>query len=97
MSLDNQAIKNLAILARLNITDEALPSYTQKLSNILELAEQLKQVDTKGISPMAHPFAEYQRLREDVADQADQSQQLQSIAPSVQADLYLVPQVIEQE
>jgi aspartyl-tRNA(Asn)/glutamyl-tRNA(Gln) amidotransferase subunit C len=36
-----------------------------------------------------------QRLREDKVTEADQRELFQSIAPQVEAGLYLVPQVIE--
>ena len=35
------------------------------------------------------------RLREDVVTEADQHRAFQAIAPQVEADLYLVPKVIE--
>jgi aspartyl-tRNA(Asn)/glutamyl-tRNA(Gln) amidotransferase subunit C len=44
---------------------------------------------------MAHPLDQVQRLRPDVVSEADQRALFQSIAPAVEAGLYLVPKVIE--
>jgi aspartyl-tRNA(Asn)/glutamyl-tRNA(Gln) amidotransferase subunit C len=45
---------------------------------------------------MAHPLVgQSQRLRHDEITEVDRHEQYQSIAPAVQAGLYLVPKVIE--
>ncbi|MFZ1711835.1 MAG: Asp-tRNA(Asn)/Glu-tRNA(Gln) amidotransferase subunit GatC, partial [Nitrosomonas sp.] len=52
-------------------------------------------VDTTGVAPMSHAQDMVQRLREDQVTETDQRQLFQSIAPQVEAELYLVPKVIE--
>ncbi len=93
--IDNTQLKQIATLAKLNIDDEALDSTAQDLNNILALAEQLSQIDTDDITPMAHPLHMTQRLREDEVKEQDQSQHFQSIAPKTGKQHYLVPTVIE--
>lgn len=93
--IDNTQLKQIASLSKLNISDEALNSTTQDLNNILTLAEQLAQIDTDGITPMAHPLHMIQRLRGDEVKEQDQSQRFQSIAPKIAKQHYLVPTVIE--
>jgi aspartyl-tRNA(Asn)/glutamyl-tRNA(Gln) amidotransferase subunit C len=44
---------------------------------------------------MAHAQDVMLRLREDAVTESDQHQRFQAIAPQVEADLYLVPKVIE--
>jgi aspartyl-tRNA(Asn)/glutamyl-tRNA(Gln) amidotransferase subunit C len=44
---------------------------------------------------MSHAQSVVQRLREDEVTETDQRELCQSIAPQVEAGLYLVPQVIE--
>jgi aspartyl-tRNA(Asn)/glutamyl-tRNA(Gln) amidotransferase subunit C len=44
---------------------------------------------------MSHAQDMIQRLREDVVTESDQHILFQSIAPQVEAGLYLVPKVIE--
>jgi len=95
MSLTQDDVKKIAHLARLSINEEDIPSYEKELSNILGLVEQMSAVDTDGVLPMAHPLDMAQRLRDDVVTETDHHEQYQSIAPSVENDLYLVPQVIE--
>ena len=95
MSLDKTDIEKIAHLARLGINEQDIPEYAQTLSNIFALVEQMNEVDTSGIIPMAHPLDAVQRLRKDVVTETDQRENFQSIAPKTGAGVYLVPQVIE--
>jgi aspartyl-tRNA(Asn)/glutamyl-tRNA(Gln) amidotransferase subunit C len=70
-------------------------AYARNLSSILDLVAQMNAVDTRGVQPLAHPLAMTQRLRPDEATEPDQRALFQSIAPQVEAGLYLVPKVIE--
>ncbi len=88
-------MKKVARLARLAVPDDRLEAYTQNLSNILNLVDQLSAVDTTGVEPMAHPLDMMQRLREDVVTETDHREKYQSVAPEVEDGLYLVPKVIE--
>jgi aspartyl-tRNA(Asn)/glutamyl-tRNA(Gln) amidotransferase subunit C len=95
MSLSPEEIIKISHLARLAIEEQAIPKYTQELSNIFNLVEQMNQVDTTGIEPTTHPLDLNQRLRADAITEPNQREQLQKGAPKVEAGLYLVPQVIE--
>lgn len=95
MSLTHADVLKIAHLARLAVNEEMLPKYAGELSNILDLVAQMNQLDTQDITPMAHPLHETQRLRPDEVTEPNQRELFQSIAPLVQAGLYLVPQVIE--
>jgi len=95
MSLKTEDIKNIAHLARLEINDDAITDYARDLSNILDLVEQMNQVNTDNVQPMAHPMDAQQKLRIDEVTETNQREKFQSIAPDVEAGLYRVPKVIE--
>ena len=95
MSLDAKDVRKIARLARINIEEGDIRHYTDELSIILDLVEQMKLADTSGVLPMAHPLDQSQRLREDVVTEHDQHELFQAQAPQVEADLYLVPKVID--
>jgi aspartyl-tRNA(Asn)/glutamyl-tRNA(Gln) amidotransferase subunit C len=95
MSLSVSDIRRIAQLARLSVTEAEIAAVQHELNGILALVEQLKAADTAGIEPMAHAQDVMLRLREDVVTEDDQHRLFQSIAPQVEADLYLVPRVIE--
>ena len=95
MSLGSAEVTKIAHLARLAIGEADIPAYARNLSSILELVAQMNAVDTTGVEPLAHPLDMAQRLRPDAVSECDQRERFQAIAPSVEAGLYLVPQVIE--
>ncbi|SEP93775.1 aspartyl/glutamyl-tRNA(Asn/Gln) amidotransferase subunit C [Solimonas aquatica] len=95
MSLTPDTIRQVAHLARLELKPEQVAHYSQQLSDIMTLVDQLSSVDTAGVEPMAHPLDMHQRLRSDVVSEPDQREQFQAIAPEVDNGLYLVPKVIE--
>lgn len=95
MSFERSDVEKIAHLARLTIREEDIAAYVGNLSNILSLVDQLNAVDVKGVAPMAHPLDATQRLRQDDVTEINQREVFQSIAPQVEAGLYLVPKVIE--
>ena len=88
-------VRKVARLARLAMTEAEIESARVQLSGIFDLIAEMQAVDTTGITPMSHAQDVSQRLREDKITEADQRELFQSIAPQVEAGLYLVPQVIE--
>ena len=95
MSLDQKQVKEIAYLARLNVSDSELVKSTEELNNILNLMEELGDIDTGEIEPMAHPLHMSQRLRTDEVTETDLSKEFQEIAPKTGKDHFLVPTVIE--
>ena len=95
MSLSTEEVKKISLLARLAISDEEALQYSESLSEIFDLVAQMNAVDTDDIEPMAHPQDISQRLREDVVTASNEREKFQSIAPSTEKGLYLIPQVIE--
>jgi aspartyl-tRNA(Asn)/glutamyl-tRNA(Gln) amidotransferase subunit C len=95
MSLSKQDIDHIARLARLDVPEQEKDDYVQKLSQIMELVEQLGAVDTAGVVPMAHPLDMMQRLRPDAVTEINQRDYLQQNARDTENGLYTVPKVIE--
>ncbi len=95
MSLDKDQVRQIALLARLDLKPEEHAELVEKLSRIVDFVDQLSAADTSGVVPMAHPLDVAQRLRPDVVTETVQRDRYQENAPSVTGGLYLVPKVIE--
>ncbi len=95
MTLSVNDVKRIAELAYIEINDQEAKETLEQLSGIFNLIESMQAVDTETVEPMSHAQNVFQRLREDEITETDQHELYQSIAPQVEADLYLVPQVIE--
>lgn len=95
MALNDDDIRNIAWLARLTIKEADIPKYSEELSKVLGLVEQMNEIDTDAVTPMAHPTDASQRLRDDKVTEPDQREHFQENAPLAENGLYLVPKVIE--
>ena len=95
MSLTIDDVKKVARLARLAVDEQEAQTAHAQLSGIFGLIEEMQAVDTAGVAPMSHAQDVVQRLRADKVTETDQRVRFQSLAPQVEAGLYLVPQVIE--
>lgn len=95
MPLNLEDIHRIAMLARIEITDAEASAAREQLNDILNMIETMQAVDTEGIEPMSHAQDVILRLREDSVSETDRHADFQAIAPQVEADLYLVPKVIE--
>ena len=95
MSLEKQDVEKIAQLARLAIDENDIPGYSDELSRILDLVEQMNAVNTDNVEPMAHPQDVSQRLRQDKETESNQRDEFQKIAPLVERGLFLVTKVID--
>ena len=66
MSLDRAAVQHIALLARIRISDTEADALVGDLSKILAWVEQLGEVDTSGVEPMASVVARHLPRRADV-------------------------------
>lgn len=100
MSVDKATVAKIASLARISMDDAALERMVPELNGILQWVEQLREVDTTGIEPMAAVIPNTLRLRDDVVD-ADpltgggRREDVLANAPAAEHGFYGVPKVIE--
>jgi aspartyl-tRNA(Asn)/glutamyl-tRNA(Gln) amidotransferase subunit C len=95
VSLSKQQVQHIATLARLQLEEDQFDDVVAKLSSIVEFVDQLQQVPTDDVVPMAHPLNQAQRLRPDVVTEGNDRDAIQANAPVVSDGFYLVPKVIE--
>jgi aspartyl-tRNA(Asn)/glutamyl-tRNA(Gln) amidotransferase subunit C len=93
--ISHDDVRRIAELARIEVTAEEVDAVHGKLAAIFGLIDELAAVDTTGIEPMAHVLDAVLPLREDVVTEGDRHGLYQSVAPSVEDGLYLVPRVVE--
>lgn len=99
MALTDPDIARIANLARLELHRDESARLLSKINGFFDLVTQMQAVDTRGITPLAHPLAAVQevalRLCEDVASEPNQREANQQSAPAVERGLFLVPKVID--
>lgn len=96
MTISPKDLEKMAGLACLVHDTEQAPQLTQDINAIMDFVDQLRTLDTSQITPLFHPFANYQRLRNDEVTESNNVSELEAMATLFEDALYLVPKVIEQ-
>ena len=76
-------------------TQPELKAMEQDFKAIVDFAGQLEEIDTEGISPMAHVLPVQNAFREDVVQPSYDRAALLANAPSAQEGCLWVPRVVE--
>ena len=95
MSLTAQEVEWVAHLARLHLTEAELETMTRQLSAIVDYVDQLKQVNTEGVEPLAHPLPIANVFRPDEPAPSLPTDAALQNAPNRQGDYFGVPAVFE--
>jgi aspartyl-tRNA(Asn)/glutamyl-tRNA(Gln) amidotransferase subunit C len=95
MALTLDHVERAARLARIAIDPAEADAVLEQLQRIFAMIEEMQAVDVTNVEPMSHAQDMVLRLRDDAVTEVDQRELFQSIAPRVEAGLYLVPKVIE--
>jgi aspartyl-tRNA(Asn)/glutamyl-tRNA(Gln) amidotransferase subunit C len=95
MTLSIEEVEHIAELARLHLSQEEKERYREQLSDILEYAARLQNVDTAGIQPTASVSASRGALREDAPRPGLPLQNLLGNAPQITEGQFRVPPVLE--
>jgi len=95
MSLSADDVRWVAHLARLDLSDAELQTMTRQLSAILDYVNQLQQINTDGVEPLAHPLPIHNISREDEPAPSLPVDAALANAPNRQSDFYSVPAVLD--
>ena len=89
------AVKEVAVLARLSISDEDIETATTEFNQTLALFDALSSVDTTQVTPMVNPLDAVQRLRIDSVETLVDREGLMRNAPAQDQHYFLVPRVLD--
>jgi len=95
MSVDPSTVRHIARLARIAMSDEEVEALVPELNNILGWVEQLGEVNTDGVEPLATVIDQQLRLRDDQVTDGDCRDAVLANAPDSQHGFFAVPKVIE--
>ena len=95
MSIDKSDIEHLCNLSKLNLDEEEQSVFLSQMQSILDMIEDLQDVDTGDIEPMAHPLQMTQRLRDDEVTEFNDREKYQKNTEFAEDGFYKVPKVIE--
>lgn len=86
-------VKHVAKLARLELSEAEIEQFSKQLGDILKYAEQMNEVDTTGVEPMAHPIPVVNVMREDEVCYNQTKEELMQNAPLEEDGFFKVPKI----
>ncbi len=95
MSLDSKTVAHIAMLARIKVPEAELPALAKELSGIMTWIEQLNEVDTTGVEPMAGVLHRNLPQREDKVTDGGYADRILLNAPDAAHGFFTVPKVVE--
>jgi aspartyl-tRNA(Asn)/glutamyl-tRNA(Gln) amidotransferase subunit C len=95
MAIDAATVRKVARLARIAEPEEKLEGLARELSGILNWIEQLNEVDTDGVEPMASAVHMPAPMRDDVVTEGGDPEVVLSNAPRRAGNFFVVPKVVE--
>lgn len=95
MKVSKHAIEHIAMLARIDLTEEEKDLFGSQLSSILDYMEKLNELDTSTIEPTSHVLSLQNVMREDTVRESIPREDALMNAPSHTEKFYRVPKIIE--
>jgi aspartyl-tRNA(Asn)/glutamyl-tRNA(Gln) amidotransferase subunit C len=95
MSVDISAVRRIAHLARIEVSEAETPHLQREINAILKFVEALEAVDIEGVEPMTSVIPMRLPMREDVVTDGDIAAKVLANAPLTEDGFFLVPKVIE--
>ena len=94
MAITRADVEKVSLLARLQLTEPELEKMTTELAQIVKYVDQLAEVDTEGIQPMAHAVEVHNVFANDKVKPSLPRDKALSNAPNHNDIGYLVPPVL---
>ena len=92
--ISKQDVEHVALLGRLELTEEEKELYTQQLNKILDAAKALQELDTENVPPTAHVLPLQNVFREDRVGEHTDPEKALSNAPDRDENFFKVPKIV---
>jgi len=93
--IDEQQVRKVAKLARLDLTDAEVAEFAGQLNAILEYVEKMNELDTEGAEPLAHCLPISNCFRADVVKESLGTEKTLANAPQRDGDFFKVPKILD--
>ena len=95
MSVDKNTVAKIARLARIHVPDERQQAIATELNGILSWVDELNEVDTKNVEPLANVTGHSLPMREDIVTDGDRIDEVLANVPESTGGFFVVPKVVE--
>jgi aspartyl-tRNA(Asn)/glutamyl-tRNA(Gln) amidotransferase subunit C len=95
MSVNQAAVRRIAGLARIAVSDGEVPHLQAEINAILAFVEELGAVDVEGVEPMTSVIPMKLPMRDDIVTDGEIATLVLANAPLTEDGFFLVPKVVE--
>ena len=95
MKLDTNTINKIAKLARISLSEEEANDLLKDMNSILDWVEQLNEVNTDSVEPLANISSSTLPHRKDEAKDINSSDEILKNSPDKLEGYFAVPKVVE--
>ncbi len=95
MALSREEVQKVALLARLELTQEELDAQAQHINTLLQYVEVLQTLDVTGVPPTSHVLPMVNVLREDIMRPSLSREEVLANAPESREGCFVVPRIVE--
>lgn len=92
--INAEDVRKVAELARLDLPEEKIATYTTQLERILDYVAQLQGIDTEGVPPTTRAVEVVNVTRDDGVVPTPVREELLDLAPQREGDFFRVPRIL---
>ena len=93
--IDETQVRNVARLARLDLTDSEVAQFSMQLSDILAYIEKLNELQTDSVEPLAHCLPIHNVFRPDIVKPSLGTDKALANAPQRHDEYFKVPKILD--
>lgn len=93
--IDQDQVRKVAGLSRLELTEAEVEEFAGQLSAILDYVEKMNELDTENVQPLAHCLPISNCFRQDQVKKSLGTEKTLSNAPQRDGDFFKVPKILD--
>ncbi|HOK95642.1 MAG TPA: Asp-tRNA(Asn)/Glu-tRNA(Gln) amidotransferase subunit GatC [Anaerohalosphaeraceae bacterium] len=95
VKIDQNQVRRVALLSRLDLTDDEVRQFSVQLSAIVAYIEKLSQLNTDGVEPLAHCLPVHNVFRDDQPRPSLPNEAALANAPERYGEYFKVPRILD--
>lgn len=95
MTIDHSTVKKIATLARLEVSEADLNYFAPQMQGLMKWIDQLQEVNTDNIEPLASVSEINLIWREDKVTDGEKAADVLANAPEAMENFFVVPKIVE--
>tara|TARA_B100000214_G_C23864508_1_gene579642 strand:- start:288 stop:575 length:288 start_codon:yes stop_codon:yes gene_type:complete len=92
--ISSSDVRKVAQLARLELPEDQISTYTAQIEEILSYVDQLSEIDTQNVPPTTRAVEVVNSMREDLVEINNSREDILNQAPHREGDFFRVPKIL---